>query len=147
MKTYTHRFNAIVKRLEVGLDYSDCEIEDCLVISVMGSMNMDFCVRMIGITKEGKIIVQQFDHDIDSRWEADFSEIISSWDKFQVLEALEKFTQPLYYTMDNVGKAKYTVSMHDGFSTHKDGSKFYGIALFSNKIKYNIVKSPSVKFM
>ena len=39
----------------------------------------------------------------------------------------------LYYTLDGVGKAKYTVSSHDGVATHKDGSPFYGIAIFSNK--------------
>jgi len=40
-----------------------------------------------------------------------------------------------YYTQDNIGLAKYTVSHHDGESTHKDGSPFYGVALFTNKKK------------
>lgn len=40
-----------------------------------------------------------------------------------------------YYTQDNIGKAKCTVSFHDGESTHKDGSKFYAIATFKNKKK------------
>jgi len=38
-----------------------------------------------------------------------------------------------FYQRDNIGKAKYTVSYHDGESTHKDGSPFYGIAIFKNK--------------
>ena len=38
--------------------------------------------------------------------------------------------------MNNVGKAKYTVSKHDGESTHKDGSAFYDIKLFKNKVAY-----------
>ena len=38
----------------------------------------------------------------------------------------------LYYTQDNIGKAKYTVSKHDGKQTHKDGSDFYDIAIFKN---------------
>lgn len=39
----------------------------------------------------------------------------------------------VYYTMDNVGSAKYTVSTHDGKHTHPDGSAFFGIEIFSNK--------------
>jgi len=40
-----------------------------------------------------------------------------------------------YYEQDNVGRAKYTVSEHNGIDTHKDGSPFFGIAIFSNKKK------------
>jgi hypothetical protein len=39
----------------------------------------------------------------------------------------------LYYTMNNVGKAKYVVNYHDGSKTHKDGSPFYDIDIFSNR--------------
>jgi len=39
----------------------------------------------------------------------------------------------LYYEMDNVGKAKYTVNFTDGKETHGDGSPFYGIKIFKNK--------------
>lgn len=42
-----------------------------------------------------------------------------------------------YYTTSNVGRAKYTVSFHDGLSKHKDGSKFYGIRIFKSKVKMN----------
>ena len=38
-----------------------------------------------------------------------------------------------YNTMYGTGKSKYVVNFHDGVSTHKDGSAFYSIALFSNK--------------
>jgi hypothetical protein len=40
-----------------------------------------------------------------------------------------------YYTTDNVGKAKYTVSYHDGKQFHTDKSPFYGIKTFKNKKK------------
>ncbi len=40
-----------------------------------------------------------------------------------------------FYRMDNIGTAKYTVSKNDGVSTHKDGSLFFDIAIFKNKIK------------
>lgn len=42
-----------------------------------------------------------------------------------------------FYTMMNVGKAKYLVNFHDGVTTHNDGSPFYDIAIFSNKRKQN----------
>jgi hypothetical protein len=44
----------------------------------------------------------------------------------------------LFYTMDNIGKVKYTVNMHDGIQTHKDGSPFFGIATFKNKKKRDL---------
>ena len=46
-------------------------------------------------------------------------------------------SEKLYYTMDNIGRAKYTINYHDGISTHRDGSAFYGIETFKNKKKYN----------
>jgi hypothetical protein len=41
-----------------------------------------------------------------------------------------------FYTQNNIGKAKYTISYHDGISKHNDGSNFFGIAIFSNKKKF-----------
>jgi hypothetical protein len=41
----------------------------------------------------------------------------------------------LYYEQHGIGKAKYTVSFHDGETTHDDGSPFYGIAIFKSKKK------------
>ncbi len=38
-----------------------------------------------------------------------------------------------YYTMNNVGSSKYTVSFHDGVKMHSDGSPFYDIFLTNNK--------------
>lgn len=35
----------------------------------------------------------------------------------------------------NVGKVKYLVSYHDGVKKHKDGSDFFDIAFFKNKVK------------
>jgi hypothetical protein len=33
-----------------------------------------------------------------------------------------------------IGKAKYSISSHDGKKTHKDGSDFYDIEIFNNKV-------------
>ncbi len=38
----------------------------------------------------------------------------------------------------NIGKAKYVVNFHDGVKKHKDGSCFYDIEIFKNKIKLSI---------
>ena len=38
-----------------------------------------------------------------------------------------------FYTMYNVGKAKYVLRFHDGIKTHKDNSPFYDIKIFKNK--------------
>jgi hypothetical protein len=60
-----------------------------------------------------------------------------------VLVALDKYLEQIkkhsivkvYNTMYNVGRAKYVVNYHDGVQTHKDGSPFFGIAIFRNQIK------------
>jgi len=33
----------------------------------------------------------------------------------------------------NIGKSKYVVNFHDGVQTHKDGSPFFDIRIFSNR--------------
>ena len=54
---------------------------------------------------------------------------------FHVITLNTNDMDKLFYTMDNIGRAKYTVSKFDGVSTHKDGSPFYDIAIFNNKKK------------
>ena len=39
--------------------------------------------------------------------------------------------------MFNVGKVNYLINHHDGVGTHKDGSPFFGIYGFKNKLKFN----------
>lgn len=41
----------------------------------------------------------------------------------------------VFYTLDNVGKCKYTVNFHDGVQKHRDGSAFFDIRIFTNKKK------------
>lgn len=41
-----------------------------------------------------------------------------------------------YNIMFNVGKAKYVLNYYTG-EKHKDGSKFFDIATFKNKVKFN----------
>ena len=42
-----------------------------------------------------------------------------------------------FYIMFNVGKVKYLVNYHNGHSKHNDGSDFFDIATFKNKLKMN----------
>jgi hypothetical protein len=39
----------------------------------------------------------------------------------------------IFYVQNNIGRAKYVVSYHDGESKHKDGSPFYGMAILKSK--------------
>ena len=38
-----------------------------------------------------------------------------------------------YYVMHNIGHARYCLNFHDGEKTHKDGSPFFDLNIFSNK--------------
>lgn len=49
-------------------------------------------------------------------------------DMIPVNEGKKRFRQ-----QDGIGKAKYTISYHDGKEKHKDGSDFFGIQIFKNK--------------
>lgn len=50
-----------------------------------------------------------------------------------------------YYVQKRIGHAKYVVSHYDGIQTHNDGSAFYGIHIFKNKIKMNAFIQSLVK--
>jgi ferritin len=39
-----------------------------------------------------------------------------------------------YNIMENVGRSRYVVNYHDGEKTHKDGSAFYDVKIFGNKV-------------
>ena len=41
--------------------------------------------------------------------------------------------QKRFKRQDGIGKAKYTISYHDGKKKHKDGSDFFDIKIFNNK--------------
>lgn len=43
----------------------------------------------------------------------------------------------LYYEQQNVGKSKYVVNYHSVVTKHADGSPFFAIQIFKNKIKKN----------
>ena len=50
---------------------------------------------------------------------------------------MNKETEKVFNTMQNIGKAKYVVNYHNGIRTNIDGSPFFDIATFKSKWKYN----------
>lgn len=38
-----------------------------------------------------------------------------------------------YYEQNNVGRARYLLSFHDGVKKHRDGSPFFDVKIASNK--------------
>lgn len=40
-----------------------------------------------------------------------------------------------YYLQSNIGKVKYVVNYHNGIKKHPDGSDFFDVAIFKNKLK------------
>ena len=50
-----------------------------------------------------------------------------------------------FYQQDGIGRAKYTISYHDGKSKHKDGSDFYGIQIIKNKKELEKFRSELLK--
>lgn len=36
-----------------------------------------------------------------------------------------------------IGRAKYSISYHDGIKKHNDGSDFWDIKIFKNKVDFN----------
>ena len=41
----------------------------------------------------------------------------------------------VFYEQSNIGKAKYVVNFHAGTEKHNDGSDFFDIRIFSNRVK------------
>jgi len=54
------------------------------------------------------------------------------WDSKEAKYAVNE-GKKRYYQQDGIGKAKYTISYHDGKKKHKDGSDFFDIQTFRNK--------------
>ena len=45
--------------------------------------------------------------------------------------------EKMYNVMFSIGRAKYVVNYHDGIKTHGDGSPFFDISIFRNKVDLN----------
>ena len=73
----------------------------------------------------------EFDNWIESNFGYDnIADIISD-----CKESVNKFIKnknKFYYIQKNIGKSKYILNYYDGIQTHKDGSPFFDIKIFSN---------------
>jgi hypothetical protein len=81
--------------------------------------------------KGGKLVGKQKNLDVNKNGKLDAED-------FKMLRG-EKMENggKLYDEMYGVGKSKYVVKTHDGVKKHQDGSPFYDIEIFKNKIKKN----------
>jgi hypothetical protein len=52
---------------------------------------------------------------------------------FYIVESVNE-GKKVFKVNPGIGKAKYSISSHDGKKTHKDGSDFYDIEIFNNKV-------------
>jgi hypothetical protein len=43
-------------------------------------------------------------------------------------------THKKFNVRHNIGRAKYVLNFHDGEKTHADGSQFYDMKIFKNKV-------------
>ena len=75
-------------------------------------------------TKEAKYAIEGFKSDAQRK--AAFANGYEEKDKKN--EGKKRFKR-----QDGIGKAKYTISYHDGKKKHKDGSDFFDIKIFKNK--------------
>jgi len=75
-------------------------------------------------TKEAKYAIEGFSSDAQRK--AAFANGYEEKDKKN--EGKKRFKR-----QDGIGKAKYTISYHDGKKKHKDGSDFFDIKIFKNK--------------
>ena len=75
-------------------------------------------------TKEAKYAIEGFSSDAQRK--AAFANGYEEKDKKN--EGKKRFKR-----QDGIGKAKYTISFHDGKKKHKDGSDFFDIKIFKNK--------------
>lgn len=57
--------------------------------------------------------------------------------KYPILAKGGKVGEKVYNEMYGVGKSKYVVNYHDGKKTHSDGSPFFDIDIFKNKVDKN----------
>ena len=87
--------------------------------------------------------LEDYGNSASSDLKSAFVKIYQIWEKAKTINPtfnvviwitkLRKTMTPHFYRQDGIGTAKYTVSYHNGTDKHKDGSPFYGIALFKNK--------------
>ena len=108
---------------------SEKEIEDFAATKHKGLPKMKEQLRKIvrEIMRERAISELEISKDDMDKLHSD-GEVEIDGEKVTYEEGKKRFRQ-----QDGIGKAKYTISYHDGKQKHKDGSDFFGIQIFKNK--------------
>jgi hypothetical protein len=108
---------------------SEKEIEDFASTKHKGLPKMKEQLRKIvrEIMRERAISEIELSKDDMEKLHSD-GEVEVDGEKVTFEEGKKRFRQ-----QDGIGKAKYTISYHDGKQKHKDGSDFFGIQIFKNK--------------
>ena len=108
---------------------SEKEIEDFAATKHKGLPKMKEQLRKIvrEIMRERAIAEIELSKDDMDKLHSD-GEVEVDGEKVTYEEGKKRFRQ-----QDGIGKAKYTISYHDGKQKHKDGSDFFGIQIFKNK--------------
>ena len=108
---------------------SEKEIEDFAATKHKGLPKMKEQLRKIvrEIMRERAISEIEISKDDMEKLHSD-GEVEVDGEKVTFEEGKKRFRQ-----QDGIGKAKYTISYHDGKQKHKDGSDFFGIQIFKNK--------------
>ena len=108
---------------------SEKEIEDFAATKHKGLPKMKEQLRKIvrEIMRERAISEIEISKDDMEKLHSD-GEVEVDGEKVTFEEGKKRFRQ-----QDCIGKAKYTISYHDGKQKHKDGSDFFGIQIFKNK--------------
>jgi hypothetical protein len=80
--------------------------------------------------------------DVMASWKNDWDADEWTGEQIQIIKSLGKTKmshggvtgEKVYNEMYGVGSSKYVVNFHDGKKTHKDGSPFFDIQMFKNKV-------------
>lgn len=70
---------------------------------------------------------------IDYLKDMDYEEILQVEDELNIGESVSE-GKKAFKVNPQIGRAKYSISSHNGTSTHKDGSDFWDIHIFKNKV-------------
>jgi hypothetical protein len=86
-----------------------------------------------GVFKVGNEVTIRF--GVGSKQELELIKKVAKLEGLKIVKIDESVNEgkKRFRQQDGIGKAKYTISYHDGKQKHKDGSDFFGIQIFKNK--------------
>ena len=93
-----------------------------------GDIRLDLC----GNTSIDNI--EMYDSEKHAAFDNTFIPIRAEWkERYGIKKEIPVRIGKAFKLSENIGKARYVVSFHDGKKTHKDGSPFFDLQIFTNK--------------